>query len=111
MSVFIGFRCPSKLAKEIAAKSEATGQTKTAVMLELMSGMPSFKMTDRSKLPELEAIYLVWTNERLLYIGQAVNLKKRFKQHHRLADFFEHEAKISWFPAQELDKLEIEELY
>jgi predicted GIY-YIG superfamily endonuclease len=35
------------------------------------------------KLPEVSAIYYVVVNERVLYVGQAADLKSRWQHHHR----------------------------
>lgn len=37
-----------------------------------------------SKLPEISAIYRVWYQDRVIYVGQAINLKKRWQKHHIL---------------------------
>lgn len=49
------------------------------------------------RLPARPALYAVWASERLLYIGQAQNMNKRFFGHKRHPDFEANGATgISW---------------
>jgi hypothetical protein len=41
-------------------------------------------MIDLSELPPISAIYRVWHQDRIIYVGQAINLKKRWQKHHIL---------------------------
>jgi hypothetical protein len=41
-------------------------------------------MIDLSRLPTISVIYRVWHQNRVVYVGQAINLKKRWKSHHIL---------------------------
>jgi hypothetical protein len=41
-------------------------------------------MIDLSQLPTVSAIYRVWHQDRVIYVGQAINLKKRWQSHHIL---------------------------
>jgi excinuclease UvrABC nuclease subunit len=41
-------------------------------------------MIDLSDLPAISAIYRVRYRDRIIYIGQTVNLKKRWQSHHIL---------------------------
>ncbi|MBE9013402.1 GIY-YIG nuclease family protein, partial [Pseudanabaenaceae cyanobacterium LEGE 13415] len=45
-------------------------------------------MIDLSKLPSTSAIYRVWHQNRVVYVGQTINLKKRWKTHHILPMLF-----------------------
>ena len=46
--------------------------------------LPSVKFLDREKLPEIAGIYFaIDSNNRLLYIGKAQNIYKRWLNHHR----------------------------
>ncbi|MEH2214662.1 hypothetical protein [Nostoc sp.] len=101
MSVSLTFRCPDDLAAVITSQVEATGQDRTSVVVEMLrSSLPSLPLADRNKLPAISAIYLVWSSNRLLYIGKTVNLKSRFLQHHRILQFVEAgtDTRIGWFP-------------
>ena len=104
----IGFRCPEDLAKEIEEKEARTGRSKTDIILELIKGLPSTEIHQRKTLPKQEAVYLVWTNHRLLYIGQTTNLCQKILNHHRLVEFLNCEAKIAWFDSAGCDRLEVE---
>ncbi|MUG98914.1 hypothetical protein F7734_44125 [Scytonema sp. UIC 10036] len=98
----IGFRCPKDLIAVIEEQKSATGRGRTEVIVEMLrSSMPSTLVSDRGNLPTESAIYFVWGGQRLLYIGKTTNLRKRFVNHHRLADFVlaEKESRISWLPA------------
>jgi hypothetical protein len=74
----------------------------------MIKGLQGVDINDRKKLPEVEAIYLVWTKSKLLYIGQTINLQKRFTSHHRLVNFLNAEARVSWFDPLGCDRIEIE---
>ncbi|BAU11322.1 hypothetical protein LEP3755_18150 [Leptolyngbya sp. NIES-3755] len=41
-------------------------------------------MIDLSQLPSVSAIYRVWHRDRVIYVGQTINLKKRWQTHHIL---------------------------
>ena len=41
-------------------------------------------MIDLSALPPISAVYRVWHQNQVIYIGQAKNLRKRWKSHHIL---------------------------
>jgi|GEM_PF-5266890 len=51
--------------------------------------LPSVRFTEKSQLPKCPSVYFVLdgeniTNSRVLYVGQAVNLKTRWQKHNRL---------------------------
>lgn len=111
MSVSLTFRCPDDLAAVITSQVEATGQDKTSVVVGMLrSSLPSLPITEKGSLPEVSAIYLVWSSNKLLYIGKTSNLKVRFFRHHRLASFLEagNDVRIGWFQVDlnELPSLE-----
>lgn len=41
-------------------------------------------MIDVDSLPKVSAIYRVWHRDRVIYVGQTINLQKRWQQHHIL---------------------------
>lgn len=46
--------------------------------------LPSVKLLDQAKLPEIAGIYFaIDSNKRILYIGKAQNIHKRWLNHHR----------------------------
>jgi excinuclease UvrABC nuclease subunit len=49
--------------------------------LKMMTKLNSTKL---DQLPPISAIYRVWHNDRIVYVGQARNLKQRWKSHHIL---------------------------
>lgn len=104
----IGFRCPEEIAAQIQSRQELTGKSKSEVIIELITGLPSVGINDRKDLPTDEVVYFVWTAEKLLYIGQTNNLKQRLYNHHRLVEFLNDESRVSWFNAAQCDRLEIE---
>ncbi|WP_017655956.1 GIY-YIG nuclease family protein [Fortiea contorta] len=111
MSVSLTFRCPDDLTALIASQVEVTGQDKTSVVVGMLrSNLPSLPLIDKNKLPDIPAIYFIWSSNKLLYIGKTSNLKKRFYQHHRAVNFLEAggDTRIAWFSIQddELPSLE-----
>ncbi|MEH2047521.1 GIY-YIG nuclease family protein [Nostoc sp.] len=101
MSVSLTFRCPDDLAALITSHVEATGQDRTSVVVGMLrSSLPSLLMTEKNNLPEISAVYLVWSSNNLLYIGKTTNLRNRFFQHHRIVQFVEAgtDTRIGWFP-------------
>lgn len=102
MTQHIGFRCPEDIIAAIKARTEASGKGRTEVLIEMLrASMPSMLVGDRSKLPQEAAIYFVWNEEQLLYIGKTDNLCNRFSNHPKLSDFMLAgvESKVSWLPA------------
>lgn len=49
----------------------------------LQQKLPHVSLTELYELPEVSAIYYVVVNETVLYVGQATNLKDRWRSHHR----------------------------
>ncbi len=45
--------------------------------------LPHVSLTELYELPEVSAIYYVVANDTVLYVGQATNLKDRWRSHHR----------------------------
>ena len=48
-----------------------------------ISRLPSIKLVDRDNLPECSGIYFVSSSGEILYIGKAINVRNRWKAHHR----------------------------
>lgn len=48
--------------------------------------LPSVPFKDRHLLPDVAGIYFVYSEKKLLYIGKAVSLVRRWKHHHRLEE-------------------------
>jgi Arc/MetJ-type ribon-helix-helix transcriptional regulator len=75
--------------------------------------LPSISFQERQNLPSIPAIYFVVSSEEdLLYIGQTMNLQKRWEAHHRTKQLesFSH-VRICWLSlpnttSEELLKLE-----
>ena len=111
MSKYIGFRCPDEVVLGIERRMQVSGLDKTATILEMLNGLISVNVEKRKALPEIEAVYLVWTDNELLYIGQTANLRSRFVKHHRLVDFLNHDSKIAWFDTTGCNRLEVEEYF
>lgn len=53
-------------------------------MLQNFNNLSSLNLTDKQKLPEYSAIYFAVASGQVLYVGQAVNLRNRWQNHHRL---------------------------
>lgn len=63
----------------------------------------------KGTLPECPGIYFVAEDGRVVYIGQSINVKRRFIQHHRAMDFAElDDPKVYWksCEVEELQKTE-----
>lgn len=83
----------------------------------LLSSLPQLSLGDRKQLPEHPGIYFALdNNQRVLYIGQANNLRARWRgqAHHRLHQLQEHHRKYSVFLAwldysNRLEKLDEDE--
>lgn len=106
MSVSLTFRCPDDLAALITSQVEATGQDKTSVVVGMLrSSLPSLPLAEKNKLPDIPTIYLVWSSNRLLYIGKTGGLKTRFSSHHKMVDFLASgdNVWIAWFPIDSQD--------
>lgn len=74
--------------------------------------LPYVDFGNLNSLPETSAIYFVLADEVVLYVGKAVNLKLRWRNHHRRAQLKKYQkVKISWFEYIHLDSLvELENL-
>ncbi|MDJ0718209.1 MAG: GIY-YIG nuclease family protein [Prochloraceae cyanobacterium] len=92
-------RCPEDLIKKIESQMRMTGLDKTSVVIEMLrQSFPVTLFEDLNKLPEVPAIYFVFASNRLLYIGRANNLRKKWDKHHRLEQFsLMRDVKIAWF--------------
>lgn len=61
------------------------------------SSLPSMCLEQKSNLPNISGVYFVFVSERILYIGRAANLQRRWRQHHRQLEFEGfNEARIAW---------------
>jgi GIY-YIG catalytic domain len=106
MSVSLTFRCPDDLAAVINSQVEATGQDKTSVVVGMLrSSLPSLPLIEKNKLPEIAAIYIVWSSNKLLYIGKTGGLRTRFSSHHKMLDFLASgdNVWIAWFTIDSQD--------
>ncbi len=109
MSNLSPFKCPDSLIELIKVRMIETGQDRTSVALEILNEMPNISVQDRAKLPESGAIYLVWSANELLYIGQSKNLRQRFVSHHRMNKFRETDSRMSWIDFDGSDRAIVEE--
>lgn len=49
-----------------------------------LAALPSITLSDHAALPSVPAVYFcLSSSDEILYIGQAANLARRWKQHHR----------------------------
>ncbi|MBD2616519.1 GIY-YIG nuclease family protein [Nostoc punctiforme FACHB-252] len=53
-------------------------------MLQNFNNLPSLNLIDKQKLPKYSGIYFAVASGQVLYVGQAVNLRNRWQNHHRL---------------------------
>lgn len=93
-------RCPQDLIELIEKQAQLTRANKTTVIIEMLrQSVPSLSIYERTKLPNLPAIYFVITSSnKLLYIGMSQNLNQRWYNHHRYQQFIESDpnCKICW---------------
>ena len=51
-----------------------------------LSSLPCLPLSDKNKLPSCAAIYFALSTQgRALYIGRSINIRERFRRHHRLS--------------------------
>lgn len=69
--------------------------------------LPSLPLIERSQFPKSPAIYFVVEDERVLYIGQTVNLAQRWAVHHRWSEFkkLKLSARVAWLECSEVNLL------
>lgn len=78
-------------------------------MLETAANEMAF--LDYKELPEVSAVYEVWTDFECLYVGRSVNLHKRWSSHHMAIPCLRHGATIiRWNVAspENLESIEIQ---
>lgn len=79
-------------------------ESKEALWDELVTEWPRIPFSERDKLPKHPGIYTIWHKGKLLYVGKAVNLRSRWKNHHRteqLLMFFDDlEMRYMIYPAK-----------
>lgn len=97
----VTFRCPPEIVSRIESLMHETGQTKTQVMVTMLSGLvPVLSLNKRDRLPPLPGIYLVFTSDQeLLYLGKSDNLLETFAVHHHYLEFLNvgKPTNICWF--------------
>lgn len=99
-------RCPEDIRRVIEERMTLTQLGKTDVVVDMLrQSLPSVLLGDRSKLPQIAAIYFVHQGNKLLYIGKSENLRQRWYSHHRLVQFLNtgDNVYISWFPYTQED--------
>lgn len=111
MSESITFRCPDDLASMIKSRSQEPGKDKTSVVIGILrQSLQALPLEERNNLPPVSAIYIVYQQDKLLYVGKTGNLKKRWLSHHRLVQFLDAGSGvyIAWFPCnvEQLDVVE-----
>lgn len=57
--------------------------------LEDVFRLPSVEFSQKSQLPENSGVYFLVANQQILYLGKAINLRGRWRSHHR-----KHEANV-----------------
>lgn len=75
-------------------------------MVEL--DMPFVLFKDRSQFPDVPGVYVVVDADTVLYVGQTVNLHRRWSQHHRGLQMRNHH-RIYWREAPRTDLNTIED--
>lgn len=111
MSESITFRCPDDLADTIKSQAQQPGRDKTSVVVGMLrQSLQALPLEDKNNLPAISAIYIVYQQDKLLYVGKTSNLKNRWLSHHRLVQFLQagSDVYIAWFPCdiEQLDTVE-----
>ncbi len=105
----INVRYPKSLINSIELQVAQTNQNKTDVIWGMLSSsIPSLHITERAKLPSTPDIYFVYTpDHKVLYLGQADNLRTRWNSHHKYQDFIESfiKSRIGYFTFDSIDSL------
>jgi len=98
-------RLPESLATEVMSLLR---QGRSAS--EVLEQLSSISLAHRSQLPEIPAIYLVYQEQKLLYIGHTGNLRQRWLNHERYHQFESMEdARLAWFECEAASQPVIEE--
>lgn len=53
-------------------------------------GLDFVELVEKHCLPEIRGIYFVTSNDKILYIGKAVNFRVRWINHHRYTQLLNH---------------------
>lgn len=68
--------------------------------------LPSMKLEQRRRLPNVKAVYIVFTSEAYLYVGKTESLVIRWMSHNRLKEVQEHvDVNIAWLECDDSDIL------
>lgn len=69
--------------------------------------LPSLPLSERANLPNDAGIYFAVAKEQVLYIGRAINLHRRWRQHHRYDQLKAFgDVRLYWLPITEMEFLE-----
>lgn len=69
---------------------------------DYLFSFPSVPLHQRATLPEVPAIYFAFGGLDVLYIGMSMNLRSRWRSHHRLPDLLAHrDAWLHYLPVDE----------
>lgn len=72
--------------------------------------LPSLPLEWRKGFPKCPAIYFAISGEKILYIGRAKNLLRRWRHHHRQAELETvEEVKIAWLEVNDIQLLPVVE--
>lgn len=111
MSESLTFRCPNDLAELVRSQAQATGKDKTSILVGMLrQSLLALPLEQKNNLPAIPAIYLVYQQDKLFYVGKTKNLKARWLNHHRLIQFLKagEGVYIAWFPCDQ-EQLEVME--
>lgn len=61
------------------------------------------RLLHKKYFPEISAIYFVFTGDELIYIGRAINLRKRFAEHEKFKGLNIEKLHVYWLPTEDLD--------
>lgn len=105
--VRIAFDIDEKTKREIKIRLAEESRTLSEVMRTFCSHYKDFglypgqqiRWEDRGTLPDTPAVYFIYANGEVQYVGQTISLCTRFGGHHRSHQFAELGASIFWVGA------------
>jgi excinuclease UvrABC nuclease subunit len=68
-----------------------------------LATLPSIRYSDKGRMPKVPAVYIViGLRNKVLYVGQTVNLRRRMSEHHRNQEFKELNAQsVAWMAVRD----------
>lgn len=62
--------------------------------------MPVISYNDLNNLPDISAVYIVFVDDKILYVGSTIRLRTRFRGHHKKEFFKGNDVFIEYIPCE-----------